>query len=65
MEDNTIVSYQCTETYAPDYEGSVLWNDPDLAINWGVETPSSISDRDLDACLFSDFETPFQYEVKS
>ncbi len=65
LEDDTIVSYQCTEFYAPDYEGSVLWNDSDLGIAWGIDRPSAISARDLAACLFSDFQTPFQYEVKS
>lgn len=62
LEDNTIVSYQCTEIYSPECEGAVLWNDPDLAIAWDVETPASISERDLQACRFSAFHTPFEYE---
>lgn len=64
LEDDTIVSYQCTDIYTPDCEGSILWNDPDLDIAWDIETPASISERDLNACLFSDFESPFQYEPK-
>lgn len=62
LEDNTIVSYQCTEIYAPDYEGAVLWNDPDIGVDWGIESPSSISDRDLAAGRFTDFNSPFRYE---
>lgn len=65
LEDDTIVSYQCTENYAPDCEGAILWNDPDLAIAWGIEAPASISDRDLAASQFSEFETPFTYEPNS
>lgn len=65
LEDNTIVSYQCTDIYAPDCEGAVLWNDPDLAIAWGIEAPSSISERDLEASRFSDFVSPFEYEPTS
>ncbi len=62
LEDDTIVSYQCTEIYAPDSEGAVLWNDSDLAIAWGIKTPASISERDLEASPFSTFQTPFKYE---
>jgi len=62
LEDNTIVSYQCTETYSPEHEGAVLWNDPDIEVDWGIESPSSISERDLAASRFADFKSPFHYE---
>lgn len=62
LEDNTIVSYQCTNVYSPECEGAILWNDPVLNIAWGLETPASISERDLAASRFSDFVSPFNYE---
>jgi len=62
LEDNTIISYKCTHSYAPESEGAVLWNDPDLAIKWGIETPHSISDRDLKAPSFADFTSPFEFK---
>ncbi|HEB87503.1 MAG TPA: dTDP-4-dehydrorhamnose 3,5-epimerase [Gammaproteobacteria bacterium] len=37
--------YKCTDFYAPEYEQGILWNDPDIAIDW----PSGdilISDKD-------------------
>jgi len=40
--------YKCTDYYDPSDEGSILWNDPDLAIVWPVENPI-LSDKDLNA----------------
>jgi dTDP-4-dehydrorhamnose 3,5-epimerase len=34
LRDDTDVIYKCTEFYSPDDEHGVLWNDPDLAIQW-------------------------------
>lgn len=65
LEDNTIVSYQCTSAYAPQCEGAVLWNDSNLAIDWGIETPSAISKRDQEAVPFSEFQSPFHYGPNS
>jgi len=52
------VVYKVTEYYAPDAEGSILWNDPELKIDWGVETPI-LSERDQSGQSFADFESPF------
>lgn len=61
LEDNTIVQYQCTDHYAPECEGAVLWNDPTLAIAWGIDAPASISERDLAADDFQTFNSPFDF----
>ena len=34
LEDGTEFLYRCTEFYAPEHERSLLWNDPQLAIDW-------------------------------
>lgn len=39
LEDNTVFSYMCSDYYAPQAERTVLWNDPDLGIDWGVVDP--------------------------
>lgn len=62
LEDDTIINYRCTHTYAPQSEGAVMWNDPDIAIDWGIETPQSISEKDLNASSFADFTSPFEYK---
>ncbi len=59
LEDNTVFFYKCTNVYNKASEGAIRWNDPDLNIDWGVDTPL-LSDKDKIAPLFSDFETPFK-----
>ena len=47
--------YKCTDYYEPSDEGSILWNDPDLAIGWPVENPI-LSDKDINANKLADLE---------
>lgn len=47
------VSYKVSGSYAPDHEGGLRWDDPDLAIPWGVEQPS-LSRKDAEAPLLAD-----------
>lgn len=37
--------YKCTELYAPEDEGGLIWNDPDVGIEWPIEDPS-LSEKD-------------------
>ncbi len=46
LEDNTIFLYKCSNTYHKDSEDGILWNDPDLNIEWGIENPI-LSDKDV------------------
>ena len=39
------VVYKCSDFYAPEDEGGILWSDPDLAVHWPVEKPL-LSDKD-------------------
>ena len=58
LEDDAIFTYKCTEVYNKESEGALVWNDPDIAIDWGVESPL-VSDKDLVAVSFNNFETQF------
>jgi len=57
-EDNCEVVYKVTDYYAPDTEGSIMWNDSTLNIDWGVSEPI-ISKRDKSNQSFASFESPF------
>ncbi len=58
LRDNTIFSYKCTQTYHKESEGTVLWNDSDLKIDWQLENPL-LSDKDMNGIIFKSFESPF------
>jgi dTDP-4-dehydrorhamnose 3,5-epimerase len=40
------VLYKTTDYYAPAHERCILWNDPDLAINWELTAPPVLSAKD-------------------
>ena len=45
--------YKCTEYFSPDTERGILWNDPELAIEWPVDRPV-LSEKDAAAPLLAD-----------
>jgi len=59
LRDETVFTYKCTNVYNKESEGSLLWNDPTLNINWGSINNLILSDKDLEAPLFEQFNTPF------
>jgi len=45
LSETVLFMYKCSDYYAPEDEGGICWNDPQLGIHWPVETPI-LSDRD-------------------
>ncbi len=57
---DTEVQYKCSDTYAPDCDGGIRWNDPDIGIDWGVTDPT-LSAKDTVAPFLRDFTSPFEW----
>ena len=64
VPDSEIV-YKCSDYYARETEGSVLWSDPEIGIDWPTGSDPIISDKDAAAPLLADLETPFIFGENS
>jgi dTDP-4-dehydrorhamnose 3,5-epimerase len=65
LEDNCEVAYKTDDFYAPKSDSGLIWNDPNLRIDWPIAANSAIlSDKDAKLGLFRDFVSPFRFDVK-
>lgn len=58
LEDDTVLNYKCSDYYHAKSEASIVWNDPDLDIDWGIREPI-LAEKDQFAQNFVTFENPF------
>ncbi len=55
MSDTAVFQYKCTDMYCPDDEGGVMWNDPDIAVEWPLKgTEPRLSEKDTRQPAFKD-----------
>lgn len=50
--------YKADNYYAPEADGGILWNDPEIGVDWGVTDPI-LSDKDTKTPLLKDAVTGF------
>lgn len=55
LSDTADFEYKCTDFYDPADEGGVIWNDPDIAIDWPI-ADVSLSAKDRDLPLLADLQ---------
>lgn len=59
-EPETEIIYKCTDFYAPDTEGVLRWDCPEIGIDWGVgQTAPVLSEKDAAAPGLAGFDSPF------
>lgn len=56
LSDRAEFLYRTTDYYAPEHERCIIWNDPDLAIDWPVDVEPQLSRKDAEGTLFKDAE---------
>ncbi len=72
LEPDCEVTYKCSDTYAPDCDGGIRWDDPTLGsagagprgIAWPIPagTTPELSAKDQAQPLLADFDSPFPYD---
>lgn len=60
LSETAVFHYKCTAFYSKPDERAILFNDPDLNIDWKV-APENISDKDRKGCRFIDIDKDFLY----
>ena len=65
LSDEAVFNYKCTNFYAPEYDGGVMWNDSDINIEWPLDGIESVqlsekdkvhpNLKDLDLSDYEDF----------
>lgn len=56
LSETAEVTYKVTDYYAPEWERSILWNDPQVGIDWQISLPPILSPKDLAGTLLKDAE---------
>ena len=60
LSEEAVFQYKCDNYYAPQSEGAVAWNDPDLGIDWGLPSEDVLlSEKDSRHPLLKDLDSPF------
>lgn len=64
ISDEVVFQYKCDNFYAPQYEGAIAWDDPDLGIDWRIPSNSVIlSEKDKHHARLKNAEFLFDYQI--
>lgn len=64
LSEEAIFQYKCDNLYAPQEEGAIAWNDPDIGIDWQLPADDVLlSAKDAAHPMLKDVEDLFDYNV--
>ena len=64
LSEEAVFQYKCDNLYAPQSEGAIAWNDPEIGIDWGLKAEDVLlSAKDAAHPLLSEAEELFDYNV--
>ena len=65
LSDEAVFQYKCDNFYAPQSEGAIAWDDPDLGIDWKIPVEKAVlSDKDMHHPRLKDADWLFDYNDK-
>ncbi len=56
LSETADVFYKCTDFYHPEHERTLLWNDPEVNIQWPLQTEPILSEKDGKGTLLSEID---------
>lgn len=61
LSEEAEFTYKCTDFYHPEDEGGILWNDPEMGVEWPISSdiPLTFSEKDKNLPLFKDLNIKF------
>jgi dTDP-4-dehydrorhamnose 3,5-epimerase len=60
LSESATFAYKVDNTYAPDHDAGIRWNDKELNIQWDMEDSKVlVSEKDAELPFFTEFESPF------
>lgn len=59
---DTEIIYKCTDYYAPECDGAVRFDCPEIGIDWGLTGAPVLSEKDAAAPGLAEFDSPFTWE---
>lgn len=64
LEADCEVAYKCSDTYAPDHDGGIRWDDAAIGIAWPLPAGAApeLSAKDAAQPSLADFRSPFAYD---
>ena len=65
LSEEAVFQYKCDNLYAPQAEGAIAWNDPQIGIDWQIDTADVLlSDKDKCHPMLCDAPWLFDYNEK-
>ncbi|MBQ7812695.1 MAG: dTDP-4-dehydrorhamnose 3,5-epimerase [Bacteroidales bacterium] len=62
LSEDAVFQYKCDNYYAPQSEGAIAWDDPDLSIDWRIPMDKALlSEKDSRHPCLKDAEIPFEF----
>lgn len=61
LTDDVEVQYKVDELYAPECDRGILWNDPEIGIEWPIDITPVLSTKDENAPVLAEVDNNFHY----
>lgn len=60
LSDSATIAYKVDQSYAPEYDSGIAWNDEDINIDWGIDIKDvQLSEKDKGLKPLAETENPF------